>query len=129
MRTGLELYSGQPFKFKVIASNYQGDSQASDSVRILAAEVPSAPPQPTKESQSKTAVSIRWTQTTYNGGVPIESYNIYVKIGDTSYVLTTTHTDLIDLSYTHTVDPADIGKTFSFQVSAVNEVGESARSV
>ena len=61
-----------------MASNFIGDSMNSNSVRILAAELPNAPILPTLTSQSKTTIIIRWVPSTYNGGVPILSYNVYV---------------------------------------------------
>lgn len=90
--------------------------------------MPDPPAAPTMESQYKTDITIRWTPTLYNGGVPIESYGVYVKLDATSYTLASTHSDLTNLVYTHSVPTADIGKTFSFEITAINEVGESIRS-
>jgi hypothetical protein len=53
-RYGLNPYAGLPFKFKVVADNNQGSSPESDSVRILAAEIPSTPGNPVMVEQSKT---------------------------------------------------------------------------
>lgn len=80
------------------------------------------------ELQSKTKITIRWVASTYTGGVPIEKYGIYVRLEGASYLLVHTHSDLTNLVYTHSILSQDIGKTFSFQVSALNEVGESLRS-
>lgn len=73
-RDELQAYSGLPFKWKVIAVNYQGDSLESDSIRILAAEVPAAPLKPEKVAADKTFITVRWEKPNFNGGVPIESY-------------------------------------------------------
>ena len=59
-RSGLNAYAGLPFKFKVVADNDQGSSAASDSVRILAATVPSAPSAPVKVEADKTTIKVRW---------------------------------------------------------------------
>lgn len=127
-RTGLSMYAGQPFKFLVVATNQVGDSTPSGSIRILVAEVPGAPAAPTLVFQSKTQITIRWIAPTYTGGVPIESYRVYAKIEGTSYLLVHSHTDLTNLVFTNPVLVQDIGKTFYFQVSALNEVGEGLRS-
>jgi hypothetical protein len=59
-RGGLSPYAGMPFKFQLIAVNYQGNSLPSSSVRILAAVVPDAPAAPLQVSASKTQITIRW---------------------------------------------------------------------
>ena len=111
----LGLYAGQPFKFKIQAVNYQGISVASDSVRILAAEVPNSPGTPTKVEASKAHITIRWTLSTYNGGVPIETYKVYAKTqGAASYDHVHTVTELADLSYTLSVPVENIGVTYMF---------------
>lgn len=109
---GLSPYAGLPFKFKVMAQNYQGYSGESDSIRILAAEVPGAPGAPTKVESSKTYIKIRWTASTYNGGVPIESYGIYARPNSDAYQLMTTLTELSDLSYVMSVPSENIGDAY-----------------
>lgn len=97
-------------------------------IRILAAEVPGAPGTPTKVESTKTYIVIRWTASTYTGGVPIESYNVYARPGSDPYELQTTHTDLSDLSFTIVVPTENIGVTYQFKVTANNEVGEGTES-
>ena len=88
-----------PFKFQVIATNYQGQSLPSASVRILAAVVPDAPASPILVSASKTQITIRWNPPTQQGGVPVESYNIYSTPAGGAFTLSGTVTDLSDLSF------------------------------
>jgi hypothetical protein len=128
-RTGLNPYAGLPFKFKVIADNDQGSSPESDLVRILAADYPSAPGTPYKFDGTKSQITIRWTSPVNNGGVIIDRYNVYVKPNGESYTIEHTHLDMFNLEFTRQIDPEDIGRTFYFQVTAVNEVGESPRTL
>jgi hypothetical protein len=112
-----------------MALNYQGFSVASESIRILAAEVPDAPGTPTKVDSDKTFITIRWTEPVYTGGVPVESYNVFARPNSDAYELITLHTDLSNLSYELTIPTENIGVTYQFKVTAINEVGEGAESV
>jgi hypothetical protein len=78
----------------------------------LAAEIPDAPGIPVKVDSSKTFITIRWTESAYTGGVPIDSYNVYARPNSDDYELMTTATDLSDLSYTLTVPSENIGVTY-----------------
>jgi hypothetical protein len=96
---GLSPYAGQPFKFRVLAQNFLGFSNASDSVRILAASVPGVPGTPTKVESTKDYLKIRWTAPSFNGGVPIDAYSVYGTVKNGVYQKLTTTGDLGDLSY------------------------------
>jgi hypothetical protein len=126
---GLFPYSGLPFKFKVIAINYQGSSIPSSSIRILAAEIPSAPVAPMKVAAGKTFITVRWLASNFTGGVPIIHYNIYVKPQGGSFILAAVITDFSDLVFTQIVPNSNIGNSYEFLVTATNEVGESLRSI
>jgi hypothetical protein len=117
-----------PFKWKIIAQNYQGDSIESDLIRILAAEVPDSPLAPEKVAADKTFITIRWLAPEFDGGVFIENYSVYVKEQGGSFILKQVLTDLSDLVYTENVPSVNIGQTYQFRISATNEVGESIRS-
>lgn len=108
----MSAYAGLPFKFKVVAQNYIGYSVESESIRILAAEIPSAPLAPEKVAADKTFITIRWQAPSSTGGVPISSYQVYVKPEGGSFTLSQTLTDLSDLVYTETIPTANIGETY-----------------
>lgn len=95
----MSAYAGLPFKFQIVAENDQGSSPASDWIRILAAETPSAPSTPTKVEASKTHIQIRWQAPSSNGGVIIDYYSVYVKPEGESYTIVAKDTDMFDLRY------------------------------
>ena len=102
-RDSLFPYAGLPFKWRVIAQNYQGDSVESELIRILAAEVPSTPLTPEKVAADKSFITTRWLAPEFNGGVLIEYYSVYVKPKGGSFTLSLVLTDLADLVYTEII--------------------------
>jgi len=73
-------------------------------VRILAAEVPNAPAVPFKIESSKTHIKIGFVGSTYTGGVPIESYNVYARLdSEADFTLQETISELSDLTHFLTV--------------------------
>lgn len=57
--------------------NSVGNSQASPTLSILAAQKPVAPTNVVKTYADLTSISIQWTAPIYTGSTPITSYNIY----------------------------------------------------
>ena len=72
--------AGSTFIFRVSAINAIGESPFSNSVTIIAAQIPSPPTAPTLVSQDKTHIAIAWTPS-YNGGSPIRHFNVYISDG------------------------------------------------
>lgn len=56
-------------------------------MRILAAEEPAAPLAAQKVAADKTFITISWEEPSFNGGVPIELYSVYVKQEGGSYLM------------------------------------------
>jgi len=111
-RDNLSQYAGLPFRFKLQAQNYIGYSTPSDYIRILVADVPSAPAAPFKVASGKTFITIGWTAPLLNGGKPVISYNIYVRPPGGSYTLAQVHLNLTSFIYTYQVSTALTGQTF-----------------
>lgn len=65
------------YKFKVKAVNVVGISDFSDELLIVAAVIPSQPGTPYKHYASVSAIEIRWTEPSSNGGSNITDYYIY----------------------------------------------------
>lgn len=113
------MSAGETYKFKIIAKNLVGESEASDEFAIIAATVPVAPDLPIEVSASQTQITIRWTAPD-NGGSFITSYDVYYN--DTgSFAHLASSTDLVNLQYT--LNPATTGKFYAFKVTATNAVG------
>ena len=54
-----------------------GDSVASPTLYILAAQIPSAPNSVVKLSQDKTSIRIQWFAPSSDGSSPITGYKVY----------------------------------------------------
>jgi hypothetical protein len=117
-----------------------GDSSASQSVDIIAANFPESPMIPSLVSQSPYEITIEWIAPGDNG-MPITSYDVYWNGLDpysldytlvstismsTGRLLQETDTDVNLLQYTNTdVVP---GVVYKFKVLATSAVGDSALS-
>lgn len=67
---------GEWYKFRVTAVTSVGEGDYSESVAILAAEIPDAPSKPVLVVQEPTFITIQWTAN-YDGGSPIRDYEVY----------------------------------------------------
>ena len=85
------LQMGTTYRFKVAARNSVGYSELSESVSVLAAEVPSQPAAPTTTLVGAN-VYIDWTAPS-NGGSPITMYHIRIQKADGTYRQDLTHCD------------------------------------
>ena len=74
------LQRGELYRFYVTAVNYVGEGTQSPQAVLLCAATPTAPGQPTIISSSPTSISFRWTAPADNGGVPIQTYQIFSKL-------------------------------------------------
>ena len=122
------LTPGLDFKFYVIAINDIGNSDYSDTITIMAASEPAAPSVFTTDSQSRTSITISWSEPD-NGGIAITDYQIDWNQGDsvgstyTSLVTTTSGTR------THTVSGlTTAGDVYRFKLRAINLIGASSDS-
>ena len=99
---------------------------------MIAATIPGQPTQPAKFSSDVTQITIRWDEPqTGNGGSIITDYRVYwdegagsgvfVYLGNTNSYETFTVNSAVSSKFTP-------GKTFAFQVSAVNVIGEGVVS-
>lgn len=70
-----DFIGGLWYTFRVSAINAIGEGVYSESIAILAAEVPTAPLTPTLVSQTETQIVIRWIAP-HDGGSPIRDYEI-----------------------------------------------------
>lgn len=65
-----DVVTGKTYKFRVVAVNAVGDSDASVAFPVIASDYPQAPLLLAMRTQSPTAISFAWNQPD-DGGVPI----------------------------------------------------------
>jgi hypothetical protein len=77
------LESGSTVRFKVIAYNYNGGSEASDIGTFPVCGEPSGLAKPTKLASSTVtpSITVLWDEPTSNGGCPITGYAVFVDDG------------------------------------------------
>jgi hypothetical protein len=85
------------YKFRYRAQNCIGWGPLSQELAVLAADVPVAPPSPTRSSTSASSITLQLYPTTDNGGSVVTDYELYRNAGTdgstfvkiTSYVYAT----------------------------------------
>ena len=85
---------------------------------------PTAPTQPTAASTTPGVVTLGWAAPTSTGGRPITGYRIKA-YSDPSATTPLGSPALVGLTFTYTWPGLTAGTTAYFQITAVNEVGES----
>jgi hypothetical protein len=134
------LTQGTSYKFRVQARNSFGYSLESDTVEILAAEVPATPLAPTTIF-NREYITIDWTAPDDHGAT-ITSYEISIKASDNSFQLHLMHCDGTDatiISQTYcdipveyfTLAPFNLpwGSDIYAKVIATNSYGDSLQSL
>jgi len=117
----MSLANGTTYWYVVTAVNGVGESAASNEVSATPATVPGVPV--LTATRGNAQVVLTWTAPP-NGGSAITSYRIYRGTSAGTETLLTTVGNV--LTYTDT--GRTNGTTYWYQVSAVNAVGEGARS-
>ena len=121
--TDTTAVDGTVYYYKVSAVNAAGEGTASNELSARPATVPGAPAL-TSASNGTAGVSLAWTAPGSNGGSPVTGYKIYrgTTSGGEALVATVANvTSWIDTNVAN-------GSTYYYKVSAINAMGESARS-
>lgn len=122
------MTAGSTYELRVIAVNGVGNSAASTSVAIKAAQAPDAPATPVKSAADQTSISITWTAPAYDGGSSITGYNIYWDNNTGSLITASAVGSTSYQTLSFTKSGLSAGLYYKFAVSAVNEMGESLLS-
>jgi titin len=77
--TGLTV--GVLHQFKVVAVNFNGNSQESDPLSVHACVAPSAPPAPERVTGTSTSITLSWTPPTDNGGCLLTGFKLFRNSG------------------------------------------------
>jgi|GEM_PF-1437327 len=117
------LTNGKRYYFAVSAINLAGEGQKSNETSAVPCTVPSAP-----QNMSATAgnenVTLTWEPPADTGGMPITNYTIYYTTSTGNYTNNITVGDITN----YTLTGLSNGQIYYFAVSAINEVGEGAKS-
>jgi fibronectin type 3 domain-containing protein len=117
------LTNGVSYTFVVVASNAIGPSPASNQLSATPATVPGAPSLAPATAGNGT-VSLSWTAPASNGGSALIGYKLYRRTTPNDEILLTTLGTVTTFSDSTVAN----GTTYIYSVSAVNGVGEGARS-
>ena len=121
--TDTTVANGVTYYYEVSALNFVGEGAASNELSARPATSP-GPPTLTTAALDTTGVTLSWTTPGSNGGSAITGYRLYR--GTSSGQETLLATVGVQMSYTDTT--VSNGATYYYEVTAVNAVGESARS-
>ena len=124
------LTADTQYTFQVRTLTSVGNSQSNPSVTettlATAATVPGAPTSLSATAQTGgTSVELDWTAPTNTGGAAINDYDVRYQVGATAGG---TWTSLGQTTTSYTQTGLDKGTQYTFQVRAVNSVGDSAAS-
>ena len=68
---------GVIYQFRVLATNEIGNSNFSDTVSFIAAEVPGTPRSVAKVSADASQITLSWLEPLVNGDSPVINYRVY----------------------------------------------------
>lgn len=126
--------TNQTYKFKVTATNFNGEGPASDIAHLKACTLPSSGADggfaaPNITAVSSTSISISWTEPADNGGCKINGYAVYVDNANLVFA----EYDAVNVRdkpflNSYTIDMNSLGKTpgltYRFRVGVYNDIGE-----
>jgi len=117
-----DLTNGQTYYYKISAVNDDGEGEKSSEVSATPLAVPTTP-QNFQATETEDHVKLRWDPPRDEGGSNITKYIIYRGTSPKSLEVYTTVTSL---SYTDKY--VNDGQIYCYRISAVNSVGEGAKS-
>jgi hypothetical protein len=109
------------YQFMIAAGNDIGYGSTSDSVKYYAADVPGIPAAPIFEGATHDSISLSWSPPTYNGGISIIGYKLYMQVLDRNELVFNGYGQ--PQVFTFTMKGLKQGTYYNFQVEAENEVG------
>jgi len=109
------------YEFVVLGKNNQGLGERSDSKRLLfGAKVPDSPEPPEALQASDSSVTLTWAAALKDGGLPVTSFRIEVRVEGTNY---DNRGFVVGNQDSIVVDQLMAGTKYRFRVAALNAVG------
>jgi len=120
-----DLYEDEKYDFRVIAENKEGQSKPSEPSGTIVAKnpwkLPGPPGIPTIEAIHNTAMQLKWTPPTDDGGCEPEGYVLEYRVEGTSSWQAASTDSIPDLEYTVRRLKTDLA--YEFRVAAKNKAG------
>jgi fibronectin type 3 domain-containing protein len=118
--------NGTTYYYEVTAANSRGESARSNERSAIPSTPPTLPPAPTLDSATagNANVDLAWSAPASNGGAAISGYKLYRGTAIGGLTLLAVLGDVTEYSDTSAAN----GTTYSYEVSALNSVGEGPRS-
>ena len=129
-----DLQTGQFYRFKVSAYNFNGEGELSEEMTTYACVSPTRMKPLLRVDSTISSITLSWEEPEDDGGCPIESYAIYRNDGEGGAIEIEVNTDNDSnirnkptlRQTTVTNFPAEaLGKTFFYQIEAFNVVRSS----
>lgn len=119
------LTSGGTYGFKIQAVNAIGNSIDSDTIYITCADLPDAPSAPTRDDATENSITVAWNAPAFDGGSIVTGYQLYMNDYETDEWTLVYDGANVDSVLVYEVDGLSSGSFYRFQVTAINDVGES----
>ena len=128
--TSVELLAGVYYQFKVTARNTVGSSVDSPKISVIAAKIPDAPINLANVPEITTGyqIGLTWQEGSYDGGNPVQDYQVSYAVDDGELVLTYSIYDNNVVSTSKTITGLTPGVVYSFKVKSRNVLGLSSFS-
>jgi hypothetical protein len=118
----VDLLPGQTYLYRIKASNVIGDGLFSNILTTTASSIPGKITSLSIGLQSKTSLTINWSQPDKTGDLPFTSY--YVRHDNADFVLEAPIDNGLSTSFTLTVtQPGNEGNVYRFRVAVANSLG------
>lgn len=128
------LETGETYRFKVLALNYNGESALSSELLTQSCIKPTGFSAPTRVSSTSTTLNLAWLPPSDDGGCPILSYVVYRDNGDGSSVTNEVNSNadanvrnkptLLGMLITY-YPSSPSGLPFTYKVVASNSIGDT----